>query len=284
MQLGMIGLGRMGANMVRRLMRAGHHVVVHDRSAAAVETLDKEGATGAGDLTPIHRRPRPAANDLRDAAGGRRGRDHRRSSSRCSTATTRSSTAATPTITTTFAGRRRCRPKGLHYVDMGTSGGVWGLERGYCLMIGGESAVVKRLDPIFAALAPGRGDIPSTPGTRRPRRHGRARLSPLRSGRSRPLREDGAQRHRVRVDGRVRRRAQHPASTPTSARDRTTWTPRRHRCDTPSTISTTSISPTSPRSGGAAASSRRGCWISRPRRWRATADARTLRRPGRRFG
>jgi 6-phosphogluconate dehydrogenase len=163
MQLGMIGLGRMGANMGRRLMRAGHQVVAHDRSPAAVDTLTKEGATGAGDLSRFIAaldRPRticvmlPAAvvdatidqlvplldqdDTIIDGGNSHYHDDIRRA--------------------------KALSAKGLHYVDMGTSGGVWGLERGYCLMIGGESAVVKRLDPIFAALAPGRGDIPSTPG------------------------------------------------------------------------------------------------------------------------
>ena len=95
-------------------------------------------------------------------------------------------------------------------MDVGTSGGVWGLERGYCLMIGGETEVVKRLDPIFAALAPGRGDLPRTPGQRESRRHGRAGLSALRPERGRALRQDGPQRHRVRPDGRLRRGIQHP--------------------------------------------------------------------------
>jgi 6-phosphogluconate dehydrogenase len=162
MQLGMIGLGRMGANMVRRLIRAGHPVVVHDRSAAAVDALAKEGANGASDLAQFVaglERPRticlmlPAAvvdatiNQLvpllnRDDAIIDGGNSHYHDDIR------RAKALST---------------EGLHYVDMGTSGGVWGLERGYCLMIGGEAAVVKRLDPIFAALAPGRGDIPSTP-------------------------------------------------------------------------------------------------------------------------
>ena len=101
------------------------------------------------------------------------------------------------------------REKGIHHVDCGTSGGVWGFERGFCLMIGGETEVVDRLSPIFATLAPGVDAAPRTPGrTGRPE-PGRARLLPLRPERRRPLREDGAQRHRVRADGRVRRGPQH---------------------------------------------------------------------------
>jgi 6-phosphogluconate dehydrogenase len=163
MQLGMIGLGRMGANMVRRLARAGHDCVVHDVSAAAVQALAREGATGAESLPAFVRalaRPRtvwimvPAAvvdqtlaslvpllerdDVIIDGGNSHYHDDIRR------------------------AGELGAR--GLHYVDVGTSGGVWGLERGFCLMIGGETAVVKRLDPIFASLAPGLGSIPRTPG------------------------------------------------------------------------------------------------------------------------
>ena len=97
-------------------------------------------------------------------------------------------------------------PKGIHYVDVGTSGGVWGLERGYCMMIGGENEVVKHLDPIFATLAPGVGRHPAHSGTREARRHRGAGLPALRPKRRRPLREDGAQRNRVRNHGGLRRR------------------------------------------------------------------------------
>jgi 6-phosphogluconate dehydrogenase len=163
MQLGMIGLGRMGAGMVRRVMRAGHKCVVFDRSPQAVEALVKDGAAGAGSLAEFAKlldKPRhlclmvPAA--YVDA----------------SIAELEPLLEAGDTIIDggnsnyqdDIARAKRLAAKKLHYVDMGTSGGVWGLERGYCLMIGGEDEVVKRLDPIFAALAPGRGDIPRTPG------------------------------------------------------------------------------------------------------------------------
>src|SRR5262249_22411485 len=163
MQFGMIGLGRMGANMVRRLMRAGHTWVVYDRSAQVVEGLVKDGATGSASLAEFVKKldkPRsmclmvPAAfvdasiADLeplveKDDTIIDGGNSHYHDD---------------------IARAKRLSPRGIHYVDMGTSGGVWGLERGYCLMIGGETEVVKRLDPIFAALAPGRGEIPCTPG------------------------------------------------------------------------------------------------------------------------
>jgi 6-phosphogluconate dehydrogenase len=163
MQFAMIGLGRMGANMVRRLMRNKHTCVVYDRSKEAVEQLVQEGATGASSLADLVKkteRPRaiclmvPAAHvdasidELaslleKDDVVIDGGNSHYHDD---------------------IARAKKLGALGLHYVDMGTSGGVWGLERGYCLMIGGEEEVVKRLDPIFSTLAPGRGDIPRTPG------------------------------------------------------------------------------------------------------------------------
>ncbi len=164
MQLGMVGLGRMGANMVRRLMRAGHECFVQDLSKDAVDALVKEGAKGTTSLEELPKMmkgPRhiclmlPAAivdgiieklaphlskDDVIIDGGNSHYQDD-------------------------IARSKRLLEKGIHYVDMGTSGGVWGLERGYCLMIGGEKPIVQRLDPIFKTLAPGRGDaIPRTPG------------------------------------------------------------------------------------------------------------------------
>src|SRR4030081_1484666 len=163
MQLGMIGLGRMGANMVRRLVKKGHNCVVFDRSPKAVDDLVKEKATGAASLAQLVEtlaKPRtiwlmvPAAvvddtiadllphleagDILIDGGNSYYIDDIRRA--------------------------KELAPKGIHYVDVGTSGGVWGLERGYCMMIGGEPEIVKHLDPIFATLAPGMGDIPRTIG------------------------------------------------------------------------------------------------------------------------
>jgi 6-phosphogluconate dehydrogenase len=164
MQIGMIGLGRMGANIVRRLMKkGGHQAVVYDKNDKTVATVADEGATGATDLEDFVRKlARPRAVWIMLPAG-----------------------AITETTIDTLAGlldrddvvidggntfwqddirrARTLREKGIHYVDVGTSGGVWGFERGYCMMIGGDKAVVDRLDPIFAAMAPGRGDIPKTP-------------------------------------------------------------------------------------------------------------------------
>jgi len=166
MQLGMIGLGRMGANMVRRLIKNGHDCVVFDRSREAVGQLVKEKAVGANSLADFVKKldsPRvvwlmvPAAvvddtikdllplldadDILIDGGNSYYIDDIRRA--------------------------KELAQKQIHYVDVGTSGGVWGLERGYCMMIGGEVDVVSHLDPIFKTLAPGVGDIPLTPGSKR---------------------------------------------------------------------------------------------------------------------
>jgi 6-phosphogluconate dehydrogenase len=163
MELGMVGLGRMGASMVVRLERAGHHCVVFDMSAAAVEASVKQGATGTNtpeDFVKTLQKPRaiwlmvPAgvvdetldklvplldAEDIIIDGGNSYYHDDIRR-------------------------YNELKPKGIHYVDAGTSGGVWGADRGYCLMIGGDDDVVKHLDPIFSSLAPGIGDIERTPG------------------------------------------------------------------------------------------------------------------------
>jgi 6-phosphogluconate dehydrogenase len=163
MQLGMVGLGRMGANMVRRLIKNGHDCVVFDRSPDAVSGLVKEKAAGSNslaDLTTKLQKPRAiwlmvpagvvddtiaevlphleAGDILIDGGNSYYIDDIRRA--------------------------KELAAKKIHYVDVGTSGGVWGLERGYCMMIGGENDVVKSLDPIFSTLAPGRGDVSRTPG------------------------------------------------------------------------------------------------------------------------
>ena len=129
--------------------------------------------------------------------------------------------------------------KGIHYVDVGTSGGVWGLERGYCMMIGGELEVVQHLDPIFATLAPGIGDIPRTPG--REKLGGTAEQGYLHCGPNGggPLRQNGPQRYRVRHHGRLCRRLEHSARRQRGQASSTRSTPRRHRCAIRNTINTT---------------------------------------------
>jgi len=163
MQFGMIGLGRMGANMVRRLMRAGHSCVVFDRSPEAVAALVKEGATGASSLAEFAKKlEKPRAACLMvpaafvDSSIDELGPLFEKGDTLID--------GGNSNYQDDIARAKRLATKGLHYIDMGTSGGVWGLERGYCLMIGGETEVVKRLDPIFATLAPGKGDISRTPG------------------------------------------------------------------------------------------------------------------------
>jgi len=163
MELGMIGLGRMGANMTRRLMRAGHSCVVYDVWAASVQALAGEGATGAASLADfVARLHAPRAIWLMVPAG-------------VVDATLADLVPLLAPGDTVIDGgnsyyhddlRRAAelRARDLHYVDVGTSGGIWGLERGYCLMIGGEAPVVEHLDPIFAALAPGVGAAPRTAG------------------------------------------------------------------------------------------------------------------------
>ena len=163
MQLGMIGLGRMGANMVRRLLKAGHEGAVFDSSAKAVEELVAEKAIGSSSLVDLVKKlAKPRAVWLMVPAG----------------VVDKTIADLVPLLEPgdilidggnsyyidDIRRAKELAAKRIHYVDVGTSGGVWGLERGYCMMIGGEAAVVKHLDPIFATLAPGRGDIPRTPG------------------------------------------------------------------------------------------------------------------------
>jgi 6-phosphogluconate dehydrogenase len=163
MQFGMIGLGRMGANMVRRLMRNGHRAVVFDRSPEPVRVLVAEGAIGAGSLTELVERldkPRAIFMMVPAAFVG--------STIEALRPLLQSGDAVIDGGNSHYQDdvvrARQLAPAGIHFVDMGTSGGVWGLERGYCLMIGGEPEIVSRLDPLFKTLAPGIGTIPRTPG------------------------------------------------------------------------------------------------------------------------
>jgi len=163
MQLGMIGLGRMGANMVRRLIKAGHSCVVFDRSPEVVKQLVADGATGSNSLDDfVAKLQKPRAIWLMVPAAVVDSSIHD-----LVPKLSKDDTLIDGGNSYYIDDIRRAKElsaKGIHYVDVGTSGGVWGLERGYCQMIGGENAVVKHLDPIFKTLAPGRGDIPRTPG------------------------------------------------------------------------------------------------------------------------
>jgi 6-phosphogluconate dehydrogenase len=163
MQLGMIGLGRMGANMVRRLQRNGHDTVVYDRSADTVKQLTGEGSTGSSSLDEFVKKlakPRavwlmvPAAvvdSTLHELVGKLDVGDI-------------VIDGGNSYYIDDIRRAKELSGKGIHYVDVGTSGGVWGLDRGYCQMIGGENDIVKHLDPIFKTLAPGRGNVDRTPG------------------------------------------------------------------------------------------------------------------------
>lgn len=163
MQLGMIGLGRMGGNIVRRLMRRGHTTVVYDKDQKAVAALAADGAVGAATLEEfVQKLTPPRAAWVMLPAGA---------ITEATVATLASLMQKDDAIIDggnsfwqdDVRRGKALRARGLHYLDVGTSGGVWGLDRGYCMMIGGDKSAVDRLDPIFAALAPGIGDIPLTP-------------------------------------------------------------------------------------------------------------------------
>ena len=163
MQLGMVGLGRMGANMVRRLIKGGHQCAVYDQSPQAVQNLAKEKAIGADSIADfVKKLSKPRAVWLMVPAG----------------VVDQTIASFVPLLepgdilidggnsyyVDDIRRAKELKAGSIHYVDVGTSGGVWGLERGYCMMIGGENEVVQHLDPIFATLAPGAGEIPRTPG------------------------------------------------------------------------------------------------------------------------
>jgi 6-phosphogluconate dehydrogenase len=162
MQIGMVGLGRMGANLVRRLMRDGHRCVVYDVNSDAVAALVAEGATGADDLDEFVdklEKPRTAWLMLPAAITGRT-LDHLASMMEAGDTIIDGGNSY---YRDDIARAKQLGPKKIHYIDCGTSGGVWGLERGYCLMIGGENEAVERLYPIFKTIAPGPGTVEPTP-------------------------------------------------------------------------------------------------------------------------
>ena len=178
MQLGMIGLGRMGANLTRRLMRDGHHMVVWNEDPAPIAALAAEGAVGAesaADLVAKLDRPRAVWIMVPAAVTGQVVSDVAELLDSGDTIIDGGNSYYRDDI----ARADELRKKGIHYVDVGTSGGVFGLDRGYCLMIGGEDEVVARLEPIFATIAPGVDAAPRTPGTDGRSRHVRAGLPAL---------------------------------------------------------------------------------------------------------
>jgi 6-phosphogluconate dehydrogenase len=164
MQLGMIGLGRMGANMVKRLLKAGHQCVVFDLNPENVRRVAAEGAAGASSLQDfVGKLTKPRAAWVMVPAGAPTEKTVMGLAELLEAGDTIID-GGNSYFKDDVARAARLKPRGLHYVDAGTSGGVWGAERGYCLMIGGPDEAVRRLDPIFKSLAPGRGDIPRTPG------------------------------------------------------------------------------------------------------------------------
>jgi len=167
MRLGMVGLGRMGANMTRRLMRGGHEVVVTDLSAENVKHIAAEGAVASSSLDDfLNKLAKPRVAWLMVPAGDPTEQTVHALSQRMQTGDILID-GGNSYFKDDIRRSRLLRDRGIHYVDVGTSGGVWGLERGYCMMIGGPKETVQYLDPIFKTLAPGRGDIPRTPGRER---------------------------------------------------------------------------------------------------------------------
>jgi 6-phosphogluconate dehydrogenase len=167
MQLGMVGLGRMGANMTRRLMRGGHQVVVSDLSADTVKQLVGEGAVGSSSLEElISKLTPPRAAWVMVPAGGPTEQTVQKLAQLMQAGDTIID-GGNSYFKDDVRRSKQSKEKGIHYVDVGTSGGVWGLERGYCMMIGGPKEAVQRLDPIFRTLAPGKGEISRTPGRER---------------------------------------------------------------------------------------------------------------------
>ena len=249
MQLGMVGLGRMGANLVRRLMGDGHRCVVYDMNAEAVNTLAAEGATGAtslGDFVAKLEKPRavwlmlPAAvvdSTLDQLVGHLEPGD---------TVIDGGNSYYRDDITRA----KNMLTRNIHYVDCGTSGGVWGLERGYCLMIGGETEVVTRLDPIFKTIAPGEGDAEPTPSRTRTdgtAAEGYLHCGPSGAGHFVKMVHNGVEYGMMAAIAEGLSIIKHADAGQSTARS----TPRPRRCATRGPTSTRSTSAKWPRSGGA---------------------------------
>jgi 6-phosphogluconate dehydrogenase len=191
MQLGMIGLGRMGANIARRLAEGGRECVVFDRNPEVVAALAREGATGAASLADLAARLiRPRAAWVMVPAGEITGRTVSNLAGHLEPGDVIIDGGNTY-YRDDIARATTLAESGIHYVDVGTSGEVWGRDRGYCLMIGGEDEVVSRLRPVFETIAPGVGAASRMPGREDEPGPVRARLSALRPGRRRAFRQDG---------------------------------------------------------------------------------------------
>ena len=269
MQLGMIGLGRMGANLVERLTKDGHECVVFDVNHAAVKKVASRhvrGAASIDDVVAKLTKPRAAWVMVPAAVAGQTVSGLASRMEAGDIIIDGGNSYYRDDIERAMALKER----GIHYVDCGTSGGVFGLERGYCLMIGGEDSVVDTWTRSSRQhrTRGGRGAAhPRAEGARQSRRAG---VPALRAHRRRPLREDGPQRHRVRADGGLRGGPQHPQErrcrpAPAGGGRGNHAAPRPRRVQVSARRRLRS-----PRCGGEEASSRRGCSTSPPRRWSGT--------------
>ena len=243
MELGIVGLGRMGANMARRLMKDGHRIVAYDVNPDGRLRAGRRGRRGRRLARGLRREAERAARGLGD---GPRGQDHRRRRSRAGTRCSSRGDAIIDGGNSYYRDDMRrasaLAEKGIDYIDCGTSGGVFGLERGYCLMIGGPDGAVERLDPIFASPGAGGRLGGAHAGSDRRPEPGRERLPALRPERRRALREDGPQRDRVRDHGRLRGGAERPRQRRRGQDEAAETTPRRRRSTSPSTTNSTSTS------------------------------------------
>jgi 6-phosphogluconate dehydrogenase len=164
MQIGIVGLGRMGGNIARRLMKKGHRCVVFDRNAAAVDAVSGDGAARAADLADLVRQLKQSRAVWVMLPAGEATEVTVSALAQIMEAGDIIIDGGNSFYKDDIRRARSLAARGIRYVDVGTSGGVWGLTEGYCMMIGGDAAIVEHLDPIFDALAPGKGDVPPTPG------------------------------------------------------------------------------------------------------------------------
>ena len=254
MQLGMVGLGRMGANLVRRLMRDGHDCVVYDVSADVVSALAGEGATGSAQPRGVRLQARQAPRRLGHGPGRVHGRDRRQAGRPAWTTATSSSTAATRYYRDDIDRAAALEPKGIHYVDVGTSGGVFGLDRGFCLMIGGEDEAVAAPRPDLPDHRPRRRRAPSarpgTTGEPSPAENGYLHCGPHGAGHFVKMVHNGIEYGLMAAYAEGLNILKHAERRPAAAGERR----RDHAAARArSTTSTRSTPPTSPRCGAAAA-------------------------------